>query len=390
MRTRALLTAALLSVAGLSAAAPAAGTGQAGGRGAYVVQLAGSADGAALRAAAGRLGGRIGFTYEHALHGFSLTLPVAAVPALSGLPGVLRVQPDRPLALAAVQPNPPSYGLDRVDQRSLPLSRSYRYTGTGAGVTAYVLDTGLTYSHLDVRGRAVPGFDAVTAGGGSVDCHGHGTHVAGTIGGTDVGVAKKVRLVGVRVATCSGSSTTSQLVAGIDWVVANHLAGRPAVANISITGGPDRVLDAAVQRLIQDGVTVGVAAGNYGSTLTDLLGWSDACDYSPGDVPEALTVASVDAQDTRAPSSAIGACVDLWAPGVEIVSDSHDSETGTTTMSGTSMASPHVVGTAAIYLSRHPRATPAQVAAALTGAATQGAVVNAGQGSPNRLLLQAW
>jgi subtilisin family serine protease len=288
------------------------------------------------------------------------------------------------------QPSPPSYGLDRIDQRALPLSGSYSYTATASNVTAYIIDTGILYSHTDFGGRAVPGFDAVTSGGGAVDCNGHGTHVSGTVGGTTYGVAKSVKLVGVRVLGCNGSGSTAGVVAGIDWVTGNHQSGTPAVANMSLGGGADAALDAAVNRAIADGVTFGVAAGNDGSSLNDLLGSSNACNSSPARVPAALTVAATDSSDSRASYSNRGSCVDLWAPGTSIKSDWFSSPTATNTISGTSMATPHVVGVAALYLSGHPTAAPAAVASALNGGATPGVVKNAGSGTANRLLFSSY
>jgi subtilisin family serine protease len=384
VRPRALLAGAALA-AGAALVAPAHASVPTAS---YVVTLAPSASTPAVLTLTRALGGRIGFVYSHALHGFSVTLPVPALAALRLLPGVAAVQPDRVVHALGSQPNPPSYGLDRIDQRALPLNHSYRYTATGAGVTAYVIDTGISYGNLDLGGRAVKGFDAVTPGGGAVDCNGHGTHVSGTIGGTTYGVAKKVKLVGVRVLDCGGSGTTAQVVAGIDWVTAHHSG--PSVANMSLGGGADSAIDAAVNKSIASGVTYAVAAGNDGSLLTDLLGWSDACSGSPSRVPAAITVAATDSTDARADYSDIGPCVDIWAPGTDITSDWMGSPTATNTISGTSMATPHVVGTAALYLSGHPTATPSQVSAALMGNATNGVVQNAGSNTVNRLLFEAW
>jgi subtilisin family serine protease len=386
VRSRALLAAAALSVgvvlvAPADAAAPRAG---------YVVTLAPGAATAPVLSLTRALGGEVGFVYRHALQGFSVTLPVPALTALRALPGVAAVQPDQVVRALGTQVNPPSYGLDRVDQRALPLSKSYTYTATGAGVTAYVIDTGLTYNHLEFGGRAVPGFDAITAGGGAVDCYGHGTHVAGTIGGALYGIAKGVRLVGVRVLDCNGSGTTSQVVAGIDWVAGNHAAGAPAVANLSLGGGTDTAIDTAVKRLVADGVTVAVAAGNSGGLIGDLLGTSNACNGSPSRVPEALTVAATDSTDAKASYSNSGSCVDLFAPGSNIVSASYTSPAASETMSGTSMAAPHVAGTAALYLQGNKTASPATVASAVLGNATTGVVKSPGSGTPNRLLFQRW
>jgi subtilisin family serine protease len=382
-RPRALVGAVALA-AGVGLALPAQATTPTA---TYVVTTTAGSNAQALVTA---LGGRVGFVYSHALHGFSVTLPVPALTALRLLPGVLAVEPNQVLHADTTQAPTPSWGLDRIDQRALPLNNSYSYTADGTGVTAYVIDTGITYNHVDFGGRAHPGFDAITSGGGAVDCNGHGTHVSGTIGGTTYGVAKKVSLVGVRVLDCSGSGTTAQVVAGIDWVTGNHVAGAPAVANMSLGGGTDAAIDSAVNRAISDGITFGVAAGNNGGFLGDLLGSSNACNGSPSRVPAAITVAATDNTDSRASYSNIGPCLDIWAPGTGIKSDWMGSTTATNTISGTSMATPHVVGTAALYLTNHRSATPAQVASALTGNATNGVVKNPGSGSVNKLLFEAW
>jgi len=390
VRPRALLAAAALAAAGLLAV-PAQATPVTAS---YVVTLGRRVPTQPVVALTKALGGRVGFVYSRALNGFSVRLPVPALAALRLLPGVLAVEPDQVLHIDATkvksQSNPPSYGLDRIDQRALPLNDRYTYRADGTGVTAYVIDTGITYNHVDFGGRAVKGFDAVTSGGGAVDCNGHGTHVSGTIGGATYGVAKRVRLVGVRVLDCSGSGATSQVVAGIDWVIGNHRAGVPAVANMSLGGSPDAALDTAVRNAIADGITFGVAAGNDGGLITDLLGASNACNGSPSDVAEAITVAATDSSDARASYSDVGPCVDIWAPGTNIVSDWNTSSTATNTLSGTSMATPHVVGTAALYLTGHPSATPAEVAAALVSASTKGVVKNVPSATVNRLLFEAW
>jgi subtilisin family serine protease len=390
IKTRVLCAAAAVAVGGALAlpaqAAPVAGT-----KATYIVTLHGAGVApSAVAALTKPLGGRVGFVYTHALQGFSVTLPEAAVPALRLLPGVASVTRDQVLRIDTTQNNPPSYGIDRIDQRALPLSQSYTYTATASNVTAYIIDTGITYNHTDFGGRAVPGFDAVTAGGGAVDCNGHGTHVSGTVGGTAYGVAKGVKLVGVRVLDCGGSGSTAGVVAGIDWVTGNHQAGQPAVANMSLGGGTDATLDAAVNRAIADGVTFGVAAGNDGGFVGDLTGASNACNHSPARVPAAITVGATDSTDAKASYSNKGTCLDLFAPGTNIVSDWYTSPTATNTISGTSMATPHVVGVAALYLSGNPSATPAAVASALLAGATTGVVKSPGTGSPNRLLFSSY
>ncbi len=381
-RPRALIGAAALA-AGIGLTLPAQATTPTA---TYVVTTGVGSNAQALVTA---LGGKVGFVYNHALHGFSVTLPVPALPALQLLPGVLAVYPNQVVHADTTQAPTPSYGLDRIDQRALPLNSSYTYGGNGTGVTAYVIDTGITYTHTDFGGRAVKGFDAITSGGGAVDCNGHGTHVSGTIGGATYGVAKAVKLVGVRVLDCGGSGTTAQVVAGIDWVTGNHVSG-PAVANMSLGGGTDAAIDAAVNRAIADGITFGVAAGNNGGFVGDLLGSSNACNGSPSRVAAALTVAATDSTDARASYSNNGPCVDIWAPGTNIKSDWMGSNTATNTISGTSMATPHVVGVAAIYLSKFPTAAPGTVAGAITSNATNGAVKSPGSTTVNKLLFEAW
>ncbi len=331
------------------------------------------------------LGGDVGYVYDNAIKGFSVTLPSVLLPTLLTLPGVASVEKDGVVSSAGTQTPTPSYGLDRVDQRALPLSNSYTTKAQGAGVKAYIIDTGIALGHTDFAGRAVSGFDAVD-GGSADDCNGHGTHVAGTTGGTQYGVAKAVSLVAVRVLDCGGAGSISGVIAGVDWVAADHQAGQPAVANMSLGGGASAALDTAVQRAIADGVSFAVAAGNAGGLVGGLLGTSNACTGSPSRVPQALTVGATDASDRQASYSSSGECLDLYAPGSEITSAWFDSPTATMTISGTSMASPHVAGAAALYLSTTPGASPAQVAQQLVSTATPGVVQRPGSRSPNRLL----
>src|SRR2546423_693388 len=250
------------------------GSARDGGRSTYVVVLADSVGSvpAVARDHANRFGGDLRFIYTHALKGYAITLPDAAAAGLAHLPGVVSVEQDT-LYTADTTETPVTWGLDRIDQRSRPLSNSYTYTNTGAGVTAYIVDTGIRLTHAEFGGRAVSGYDAVTAGGTAADCNGHGTHVSGTVGGSTYGVAKDVRLVAVRVLDCNGSGTTAQVVAGIDWVTGDHQAGQPAVANMSLGGGASTAIDTAVRNSIADGVSVANSAGIGLLWLFDQYAW---------------------------------------------------------------------------------------------------------------------
>lgn len=327
-----------------------------------------------------RFGGQLAHVYSRALSGFAITIPDALAARLASDPRVLAIEPDQVMT-ASVTQSPVTWGLDRIDQRALPLSSSYTYTATGAGVTAYIIDTGVLLSHSEFGGRAVTGYDAVTAGGTAVDCNGHGTHVAGTVGGSTYGVAKQVRIVAVRVLDCSGSGTTSGVIAGIDWVTANHQAGQPAVANMSLGGGASTALDNAVTNSINDGVVYAVAAGNSGA---------NACNASPARTAAAITVGATDSTDTKPSWSNYGKCLDLFAPGVSITSAWYTSTTATNTISGTSMATPHVAGVAALYLQGSPASTPQQVRDGLVANGTPSVVKSAGSRSPNVLLYSSY
>ena len=351
------------ATAGTAAAAPPAGSPLA----TYVVMLDPAAAPAQVAGRAARLGGRVEHVYG-ALGGFAINLPTRLADRLSTLPGVLSVEPDQKVELVATQTGA-TWGLDRTDQRSLPLSTTYTATSTGAGVTAYVLDTGILLGHADFGGRAVSGHDVID-GGSADDCNGHGTHVAGTVGGTTHGIAKEVSLVAVRVLDCAGNGSTSGVIAGIDWVTGHHQPGIPAVANMSLGGGASTALDSAVTRSMNDGVTYAVAAGNGNAMGVP----QDACKSSPARVAGALTVGASDRTDAPAPFSNYGKCVDLFAPGVGITSDWYTSTTATHTISGTSMATPHVAGVAALYLQTNPGAGPSTVSGAITAASTKDAV----------------
>jgi len=326
-----------------------------------------------------RLQGRIGFVYERALKGFTLSLTARQAEWLAAQPFVESIEPDAIVEMSTTQSGA-TWGLDRIDQRSRPLSGTFTYNATGAGVTAYVIDTGIRFSHTQFGGRAVSGFDAVD-GGSADDCNGHGTHVSGTIGGSTYGVAKGVRLVAVRVLNCSGSGTTSGVIAGIDWVTSNHQPGQPAVANMSLGGGVSTALDRAVSNSIADGVSYAIAAGNSNA---------NACNASPARVGAAMTIGATDSSDRRASFSNFGSCVDWFAPGVSITSAWYTSTTATNTISGTSMATPHTAGVAALYLQTNPGASPATVRSALFNASTKNVVSNPGSGSPNALLFTSY
>jgi len=333
----------------------------------------------AARDLAAKHDGAVARTYRAALRGFELKASAERAARIAADPAVAYVEQSHTVRIQDTQNNPPSWGLDRIDQRSLPLSGSYTYPNTATNVHAYVIDTGIRFSHSFLGGRATSGFDAID-GGSADDCHGHGTHVAGTVGATAHGVAKAVQLVGVRVLNCSGQGTTPQVVAGIDWVTANAI--KPAVANMSLGGGGDSSIDTAVRNSINSGVTFAVAAGN-GNTLGIR---QNACNYSPARVAEAITVGATQSNDAAASFSNFGTCVDILAPGVSITSSWSTSDTATNTISGTSMATPHVAGVAALVLSANPTWTPAQVRDYLVNNSTPNVVTNPGTGTANRLL----
>jgi subtilisin family serine protease len=308
------------------------------------------------------------YVYTRVLNGFAGSMADAARDGLLRDARVARVEPDG-IAYASTTQTGATWGIDRIDQRSLPLSGTYTYNATGSGVTAYIIDTGIRFAHSEFGGRATSGFDAVD-GGTADDCNGHGTHVAGTVGGATYGVAKGVALVAVRVLDCGGSGTWSGVIAGMDWVAANHSGA--SVANMSLGGGANTSVDDAVRRMIASGVATAIAAGNGNQGGRA----QDACKYSPARVTEAMTIGATNSSDTKASWSNYGNCVDWFAPGVSITSSWSTSNTATNTISGTSMATPHTAGAAALYLSLNPSAAPQQVRDALYANTTKGIVLS--------------
>jgi subtilisin family serine protease len=393
------LTVALLAVVATAtaatatpaAAAPATGTIRlAGGATAvpnsYIVVLKDSAVGAkagsftATRAIGGKASGlapkygaKVRRTFGSALNGFEATMTESAAKRFAADSNVAYVEQNQYISLLATQTGA-TWGIDRIDQRNRPLSTTYTYPTTATNVTAYIVDTGIKLNHAQFGGRATSGYDAVD-GGSADDCNGHGTHVAGTVGGSTYGVAKGVKLVAVRVLDCAGSGTNAGVIAGVNWVTQN--ARKPAVANMSLGGGVSTALDNAVSSSINSGVTYALAAGNSNA---------NACSSSPARVASAITVGATTSTDARASYSNYGTCLDIFSPGSSITSSWYTSTSATNTISGTSMASPHVAGAAALVLSRNTTYTPDQVRTALVNAATANVVTGAGTGSPNRLL----
>lgn len=345
--------------------------------GRYIVVFKSNVDNPATQAdqAMRGLGGQLHHVYAHALKGFSATIPDIALQGLRNNPHVDYIEVDQTVALQQTSPeNNATWGLDRIDQADRPLSGQYYFNYTGAGVNAFIIDTGLRQDHAEFTGRLKPGYNVVQDGNGTNDCNGHGTHVAATVGGALWGVAKGVSLIPVRVLNCAGSGAWSSIIAGIDWVAGSTL--RPAVANMSLGGGASTSVNAAVAGAVSKGITMVVAAGNSGA---------NACNYSPAAEPSAITVGATDSGDARASYSNYGTCVDMFAPGSGITSAWNTSSTAISTLSGTSMAAPHVSGVAALALAANPAASPAAVTSFLTSNATAGRLSSIGTGSKNLL-----
>lgn len=326
-------------------------------------------------------GAKVLQSYDTVLKGFAIYLPdtsaTAFVEAMKKNPKVLSIENDTVMKIDATTQSNPDWGLDRIDQKALPLNSAYSYLQTGSGTTAYIVDTGILSSHQQFSGRVLSGYTAISDGNDTTDCNGHGTHVAGTVGGSTYGVAKNVNLVPIRILGCDGSGASSNVIAGLDWILKN--GKKPAVVNMSLGGDASTSLDSAVENLFDNGYVMVVAAGNSNT---------DACSASPARVSKALTVAATDNTDTRASYSNYGSCVDIFAPGSQINSSWIGSNTATKVLNGTSMATPHVAGVVAEMLQSTPTATPQTISTNLLNQASSNVVKNP-SGSPNRLLYKS-
>ena len=342
----------------------------------YIVTLKNDVAPRAFATAEATTGSQILSVYTTAMNGFAAVLNVSALERLAKDPNVASIEQDRVVVLEGDQVDPP-WGLDRVDQRSGTRNSRYLYTNTGTGVTAYVIDTGILASHIDFGGRVGAGYTVYSDSYGTTDCNGHGTHVAGTIGGSTYGIAKAVSLIPIRVLSCSGTGSTSGVIAGIDWAINDHASYSPAVANMSLGGSYSTALNSAVANATADGIVFAVAAGNSNA---------NACSYSPASAPTAITVGAIGGSDDRASFTNYGSCVDVFAPGVSIMSATIASSSASRMLSGTSMASPHVAGAAALLLQSDPTATPAQIAALIVNSATPDVITGLAAGSPNLVL----
>jgi subtilisin family serine protease len=342
----------------------------------YIVTLKDDVAPRAFATSEAATGSQILSVYTNAINGFAAVLDASALERLAKDPNVESIEQDRIVVLQGDQVDPP-WGLDRVDQRSGTRNSRYSYANTGAGVTAYVIDTGILESHVDFGGRVGAGYTAYTDGRGTTDCNGHGTHVAGTIGGSTYGIAKAVSLIPIRVLSCSGSGSISGVIAGINWAISDHASGSTAVANMSLGGLYSAALNSAVANATADGIVFAVAAGNNNRL---------ACSYSPASAPTAITVGAIGGSDDRASFTNYGSCLDVFAPGVSIKSATIASSSAWRLLSGTSMASPHVAGAAALLLQSDPTATPAQIAALIVNSATPDVITGLAAGSPNLVL----
>jgi subtilisin family serine protease len=318
--------------------------------------------------------GRLGSTYERALKGFSVHMSAAAAEALANDPDVLSVEQAQEVVPASVESSP-GWGLDRIDQATLPLNGLYNYSQTGSGVHVYVVDAGIRSTHTEFGGRVGQGFTTVSDAYGTTGCGNHGTHVAGIVGGAQYGVAKNVTLHSVRVFDCNGVTSTADIISAVDWMTANVV--RPAVVEMALTTALSSTLNSAIQNSISAGITYVAAAGSN---------MSDACSYSPSSVSGAITVAAIGGSDFQSTYTNVGSCVDLYAPGDQILSAFATDDNITGQMTGTSQASAFVAGAAALYLETHPQASPAEVAQAIVSGATVGVVKGVTLNTPNLLL----